>query len=185
MAEACEQRVVRRDAAVGPDFEDQTVVIGALTDAGVFHRVPDAGDRRENGIDRDHADRLIGALVFVARGETAADFHFELRLEFVLLVERADELLRIHHFVTLHELDIAGGDFAFFVHGERQFLRFVILPPFELNPLQVQNDVGHVFDHTARVANSCCAPLILTEVMAAPSSEESSTRRSELPTVWP
>ena len=35
------------------------------------------------------------------------------------------------------------------------------------------------------VANSCIAPSTFNEVMAAPSSEESSTRRSELPMVWP
>ena len=33
------------------------------------------------------------------------------------------------------------------------------------------------------VVNSCATPSILTEVTAAPSSEESSTRRNELPNV--
>jgi hypothetical protein len=33
------------------------------------------------------------------------------------------------------------------------------------------------------VENSCATPSILTEVTAAPSSDESSTRRSELPNV--
>ena len=72
----------------------ELVVIGALTDAGVFHGVFHAGHRRENRVDRDDADRLIGPLVFVAGGEAAADAHFEFGLELVLLVERADELLR-------------------------------------------------------------------------------------------
>jgi hypothetical protein len=58
---------------------------------------------RENGIDRNEADRLIGALVFFARGETAADAHFELGVELMLLVESADELIGIQHFVTLDE----------------------------------------------------------------------------------
>ncbi len=35
------------------------------------------------------------------------------------------------------------------------------------------------------VVNSCIAPSILIDVIAAPSSEESSTRRNELPIVWP
>src|SRR5439155_5173027 len=35
------------------------------------------------------------------------------------------------------------------------------------------------------VVNSCATPSILTEVTAAPSSDESSTRRSELPNVYP
>jgi nucleoside-diphosphate-sugar epimerase len=36
-----------------------------------------------------------------------------------------------------------------------------------------------------RLENSCWTPAMRTEVMAAPSSEESSTRRRELPMVWP
>jgi len=36
-----------------------------------------------------------------------------------------------------------------------------------------------------REVNSCRAPAIFTEVMAAPSSDDSSTRRRELPRVWP
>ena len=39
------------------------------------------------------------------------------------------------------------------------------------------------YGHT--IVNSCIAPSILTEVMAAPSREERSTRRSEFPMVWP
>ena len=35
------------------------------------------------------------------------------------------------------------------------------------------------------VVNSCSTPSIFTEVMAAPCSDESSTRRSELPSVMP
>src|SRR2546423_4195728 len=36
-----------------------------------------------------------------------------------------------------------------------------------------------------RVVNSCAVPSTFTDVTAAPSSEESSTRRNELPKVWP
>ena len=35
------------------------------------------------------------------------------------------------------------------------------------------------------VENSCATPSILTAEMAAPSSDDSSTRRSELPNVYP
>src|SRR5207245_9501296 len=37
----------------------------------------------------------------------------------------------------------------------------------------------------ASFVNSCAMPSILTDVTAAPSSDESSTRRSELPNVYP
>ena len=41
-----DQRHLRRDRAVGPDLEDQAVVVGLLADAGVLGRVADARDRR-------------------------------------------------------------------------------------------------------------------------------------------
>ena len=144
-----QQRVVRGQAAIGPDFEDELVVIGALTDAGVFDRVFHAGHRRENGIDRDQTDRLVGALVFVAGGETASDAHFEFGVELMLLVERADELFRVQDVVTLHDLDVAGGDFAFLVHGESEFARLVI-GGLEFHPLQIEHDVGDVLDHARK-----------------------------------
>ncbi len=88
---------------------------------------------------------LVGALVFVAGGETAADADFELGFEFVLLVERADDLLWVEHFVTLRQLDVAGGHGAFLVHVERELARLVI-GGFEFHPLQIEDDVGHVLD---------------------------------------
>ena len=91
MAEAWVSASSGRDAAVGPDFEDQAVVVGALADAGALHGVTHAGHRREERVDGDDADGLVRLLVFVARAEAAADFDFELHLELLLLVERADD----------------------------------------------------------------------------------------------
>ena len=51
----------------------------------------------------------------------------------------------IHHFEALDELDVAGGDFAFLVHGERKLARLVF-GGLEFHLLQVEDDVGHVFD---------------------------------------
>ena len=144
-----EQSVVRSQAPVGPDFEDEFVVIGSLTDAGVFDGVFHPGDRRENGIDRDETDGLVGALVFIARGKSAADAHFELGVELVFLVHRADELVGIEDFVALDQLDIAGRDFAFLIDRKRQLARLV-LGRLELDALEVENDVGHVLDHARK-----------------------------------
>ena len=112
------QRVVRRDATVGPDVEDQLVVIGALADTRVLHRVLDAGDRREDRVDGDHADRLVGMLVFVAGGEAAADLDLELGIELLLSVERADVLIGIDDLDALDALDVAGGHGAFLRHRD-------------------------------------------------------------------
>ena len=68
----------------------------------------------------DDADGLIGLLVFVAGAKPRPTLHFEFHLEFLLLVERADVLLRVDEFEVLVELDVAGGDFAFLVDGEQK-----------------------------------------------------------------
>ncbi len=75
----------------------------------------------------------------------------------MLLIERADDLLRVQHLVALDERDVAGGDFAFLVHGEREFARFVI-GGFEFHPLEVEHDVGDVLDHARQRAEFMLGP---------------------------
>jgi hypothetical protein len=40
---------VRRDGAVGPDLEDQLVIVGLLSDAGILDGVADALDGASRG----------------------------------------------------------------------------------------------------------------------------------------
>ena len=70
---------VRRDGAVGPDFEDQTIVVGLLADAGVFRLRSGRGDGGEDRVDRNGADDLFFGGVLECRDETAAlvDFEFD------------------------------------------------------------------------------------------------------------
>src|SRR4029453_14084250 len=159
-----EQRLVWRQTSVGPDFKDELVVIGALTDTSVFDRVLDARDRRKDGIDRNQADRLVCALVFLSSGKTTTDPHIELGLEFVLLVQGANDLLGIEHFKTLNGLDVAGSDLAFFVYSKGKFLGLVILAlGVEFYLFEVEDYVGHIFDHAwkggefmLRARDFCC-----------------------------
>src|SRR5205823_7980860 len=88
----------------------------------------------------------VGPFVFLASGETASHADFQLGIELMFLVESADDLLGVQNLVTLSELNIAGGDFAFLVHAKRKLARLV-LSRLELDALQIQNDVGDVFDH--------------------------------------
>src|SRR5207245_10215834 len=46
-------RLFRRHRAVGPDLDQQAVVVGRLTDTGLLDREVGLLDRREDGIDRD------------------------------------------------------------------------------------------------------------------------------------
>jgi hypothetical protein len=101
--------VVGRDAPVGPDLEDELVVIGDLADAGVFDGVLDEADRGEERIDGDDADGLIFLLVLLARAIAAAGLDLDLGLE-GLLVERADDLVGVDDRDVGIGLDVGGGD---------------------------------------------------------------------------
>ena len=144
-----EQRVIWRQSSIGPDFQNEFVIIGALTDTRVFHRIFHACDRRKDGIDGNEADRLIGALVFLTSGKSTTDAHFKFRVELMFPVQGANQLLRIQHFKTLNGLDVPGSDLAFLVDGERQFLWLVVLAiEFKFHFLEIENDIGHVLNHT-------------------------------------
>ena len=145
MAEDCTERVVGRNAAVGPNFQDQPVIIRALADARVLDGVTHPRHRRKKRINGNDADGLVGLLVFVAGAETAADLDFQFHLEFFLLVERADVLFGIDQFHILVQLDVAGGNFAFFVRGEKESLR-VAAVGLEKNLLEVQHQIGDILD---------------------------------------
>src|SRR5207248_5018520 len=53
------ERILRIDRAVGRDVERELVVVGALADACGLDRIRDSPDRREDRVDRDHADRVL------------------------------------------------------------------------------------------------------------------------------
>src|SRR5262249_17136189 len=58
------QRVVRCDPAVGPDLQNQVVVVGTLADAGISDAVLDTDYWRKNRIKRNNTERHIRTLVF-------------------------------------------------------------------------------------------------------------------------
>ena len=75
------QSVLGSDAAIRPDIQSELVVVGDLTNPGAVNAVFDAGHGREDGIDRDHADRLVLALVLIASGKTTPDTNFKFTIE--------------------------------------------------------------------------------------------------------
>ena len=140
------ERVVGREAAIRPDFQNQTVVIRAVADTRGFNRVTHARDGRKYRINRDNAYGLSRLFIFVARTKTAPDFHFQFHLEFFLFVERANDLIRIDQFDVLVGLDVGSGHFAFLVRRKQQCLRLARVR-LELDLLEIQNDVGHVLNN--------------------------------------
>src|SRR3954452_12046497 len=84
------QGVLRFDRAGGLDVEREPVVVGALADTGGLDGVGDAPHRREDRVDGDDADRLIGSLVLLGRPVAAATADRHVHLELGLLLERGD-----------------------------------------------------------------------------------------------
>jgi len=178
------QRVVRRDAAVRPDLEDQLVVVRDLPDAGVLDGVLDEPHGGEEGVDRDDADRLLLLLVLLARAVAAAGLDLDLGLERALAVERADDLVGIDDLDVGVGLDVAGRDGAGLgrLDAERDGLALVgddedLL---RLSTISVTSSTT-----PSMLWNSWFTPSIFIDEMAAPSMELRRTLRSELPTVWP
>ncbi len=114
--------VVRRKAAIRPDFKNEPVVVGALAHAGGFHSVTHAPHWREQRVNRDHADGLVDFFVFVTRTKATADFDLHLHFEFFLFVERADKLAGVDQFNVLIELDVGGGHRPLLMRREHQGL---------------------------------------------------------------
>src|SRR5499427_5274377 len=74
--------VVRQDAAVRPHLDRELIVVDALAQARGLDRVVHLRDRREQRIDRDHADRAVRALrVLVGRDVAAAAVDLDLHAQ--------------------------------------------------------------------------------------------------------
>jgi hypothetical protein len=70
------QRFFRFDGAIGPDFHDQAVVIGDLTNAGFLNGLTNPLDGTEHGINRQFADGQTAALLGWGLTPTGFGRHF-------------------------------------------------------------------------------------------------------------
>jgi hypothetical protein len=139
--------VVGRDATVGPDLEDQLVVVGDLANAGRLDGVLHEPDRGEERIDRNDADRLLFLLVGLTRIIAAARLDLDFGLEGALLVERADDLIGIDDLDIGVGLDVRRSDGAGFGDLDLKGDRLALLGN-DQDFLQVQDDVGDILDNS-------------------------------------
>jgi hypothetical protein len=100
------------DAAVRLDLEQQLVVVGALPDAGGAHLVADPQDRREVGVDGDHADRGARTLVLLGRDVAAATADREDHVQARARLERRDLEVRVQDLQVGGRRDVGRGDGA-------------------------------------------------------------------------
>ncbi len=143
-----DQRHLRRERAVGPDLQDQAVVVGLLADAGIFGRVANARHRRVDAVDRDQADFLLFVVADVLRGGhvAAALVDRQRHFETDIFGQRRDDQVLVDDRDRRVGFDHAGGD------RRRPCWRrasFPWLVGVELHDqaLDVEDDVGDIFHH--------------------------------------
>jgi hypothetical protein len=95
---------LRADRAVGPDLEDQAVVVGLLADAGVLGGVADAGDGGVEAVDGDGAQLLLVALLGEVASIAASSPDLDLPIEDLDLSERPRNCLKRAQINTVGEL---------------------------------------------------------------------------------
>ena len=138
--------VVGRDTAVGPDLEDELVVVGDLADAGGLDRVFHEAHGREQRVDGDHADGLLFLLVGFAGIVAASGLDLDLGLEGALVIERANHLVGIDDRDVGIGLDVGSGDRAGLGRLDEEIDRLT-LGGDDQDFLQVEDDVGDILDH--------------------------------------
>jgi hypothetical protein len=138
-------RVLGSHRTIGPGFEDQAVEVGLATDASVGHPVVDLLDRREQAVDRDHADRHALGLVLIRRGITAPHGAAHLHAETTTLGECGDVLIGIENMHAGRALNVSGLDRALARRIEHERTGRGIVHR-KAERLDVQDDVRDVFD---------------------------------------
>ena len=155
-----DERLVRIDAAVGRDLEDQLLVVGVLADAAVGDLEVHAGDRRVDAVDRNHADLGLagasGRIVRIGlprrRAEAAAAGDLDVHVERAVGVDGRDVVGRVE--------DLDAGAFGGQVGG-RDLARALAVDrddaglvggALDEDLLEGEDDLGHVLLHAGQRA---------------------------------
>ena len=113
------ERRTRGDRAVGLDVEDQPVEVRRLLDPGRLDREGDAPHRREDGVDRDDADRR-GVLVALGRDVALAPLDRDVHRQAALRVDRREVQLRVQHLDVRGRLQVGAGDVGRAAHVDAE-----------------------------------------------------------------
>ncbi len=178
-------RVRGRHGAVGPDLEVQPVEVRLATDASRRHRVVHLRDRREDRVDRNRADRHLLGLVLLGGAVALAGADRDFHLDVGLAVRRHDPVVRIQHVDRrVFGREVAGRDHARAGLANAQRARPRGVHP-EAHFLEVQDDVGDVLDDAGDRRELVQHAVDAQRRDRGALSDDSSTRRSALPSVTP
>src|SRR5262245_53989744 len=135
----------RRDAAVGPDLEQQLVVIGVLPQPRGLDMEVDLGDRGMNRIYWDVTDRQIVIEIAVGRDVTTPALDPHLDVEISALAHRGDVDVGVEHLNVLIQLDVARLHLPGFGARHADCLRLAGME-FEGDLFKVEDDIGGILN---------------------------------------
>ncbi len=178
--------VARGDGAVGLNLEDKAVVVGVLTDTASLNELGATGNRRVQRVDVDHTDGIVVALVGLARNIAAAiaDAHLMVRWPPSVSVAMCCSGLTSSNSDGIKK---SGPVTSQGPSTEMVAVASSVVPrALKTRPLTFQDDVGeHSPDHVRDGHELVLRTIDLNSLTVAPSSEDRSTRRRELPSVSP
>ena len=114
------ERIIGGNPAVGPNLQNELIIIGDLTDAGCLDRILHETNRGKERINRDHTDSLLFLLILLAGIITPAGLDLNLRLEITFRVQRADYLVGIYDRDIRIRLNLGRCHRTHFVSLDRQ-----------------------------------------------------------------
>ena len=86
---------LRPQSAIGPDLQDQAIIVGQLSDPGILGFIPNPADRRERGIHPDDPDLIVPIAVLRSGIVTAPLARLQIDVEGNILGELRDVELRV------------------------------------------------------------------------------------------
>ena len=134
------------DGAVGPHFEGQLVVVGDLSETGGLDGVITFPYGRVDGVDGNESDAQVFVEVLVGGDVAAAALEAHFHIELAAFADGGDVDVLVEHFDVGVGLDHAGGDHSRLIGAQVDRFRRVT-GQLERNLLEVEDDVGGVFDH--------------------------------------
>ena len=85
----------RTKRTIGPDFEDQAVIVRDIAYTRILYRVVHALYRGEDGVDWNDTNRVVRLLVLVSRDVATATLDSHLNLELAVFVDRCNVEVRV------------------------------------------------------------------------------------------
>ena len=139
-------RLLGGDGSVGPYLKDQLVIIGDLTDPGIFHCIIGLHHRRIDRVHRNHADHGGILFVFLSRNIAAALVEDNLHIQLSALAQGGDVQFRIENLHLRIGLDRTTGHLAGTLRFDIDRLRLVAVQ-LSRQRLDIQNNFGDIFRH--------------------------------------